>query len=119
MPTAEFDADTLWTELSPDTLESGKNQTSVIIENILRQDAGDNDARGKQKIYAAAYIVLDDGTETGHRVVTRTAAAYSLCDVLMLLDENAYADNQAALEDFYSTWSDPLSTWGFANIGKN
>jgi len=119
MPTAEFDADTLWTELSPDTLESGKNQTSVIIENILRQDAGDNDARGKQKIYAAAYIVLDDGTETGHRVVTHTAAAYSLCDVLMLLDENAYADNQAALEDFYSTWSDPLSTWGFANIGKN
>lgn len=117
MPAEDFDDDTLWTALDPDSLESGKSQTSVLIENILKPDAQDNDARGKNKIYAAAYVVLDDGTEDGYTVITDTVISYSLYDVVKLLDESAYTENQEALEAFYAAWEDVMSTWGFTNIG--
>lgn len=121
MPDESFmstDPDTLWTKFDSSALESGKPITSVMISGILKDSAADNDSRGRTEIYAATYMVLDDGTQDGLLLVSNKEVKYSLYDVMKLLDENAYDANSEALENFYADWTDPMADWGFTNIGK-
>ena len=113
MPGAEFDQDTRWTSFAGKDFLCGKEATGVLIDHILK-DGADNQSRGTQKIYAASYVVLKDGT----KLLSHEAVSYSLCDVMQLLDEKAYAENMAALEAFYARWEDPMANWNFVNIGK-
>ena len=53
--------------------------------NILQKD-GDNWERGLQSIYAAAYAVLDDGTEEGTVIMGNRNVSYSMADVLRNVD---------------------------------
>lgn len=118
MPTADFmtaDNDTLWTEFDADELVSGQPITSAIISNILEEGNTKNDERGRTKIYAVTYLTLKDG----RTVFCDEGVSYSLYDLMKLLDENAYAENQETLKDFYKNWSDPMAGWDFVNIGKD
>ena len=119
MPGTEFDADadTLYTQQDAAALVSGQTGTSVLIENILATDAEDNSERGMEGIYAAPYVVFNDGTETGKNLVSTAEVKYSLCDVMQLLDQKAYYSNKIALENFYNSWTDAMKDWGFENIG--
>ena len=110
MPKADFasDPDTLYTAF--ESVTCGKPQTSAMITNILKGEADDID-RAITDIYAAAYVVLKDGTV----LITDNEIAYSLYDVVKLLDNSQYAD---ALKDFYNAWESLLKTWDLENIGK-
>lgn len=113
------DKDTRYTSFSASMLDSTTALTSVIIANILSNEetAEDNTNRAKTDIYVAPYIVLQDGTS----LVTGKEVTYNLHDVMHLVDKvegNLYLDNKVALENFYSTWSDSMSTWGFTYIGN-
>ena len=117
MPGADFmapDSTSLWTRFASGQLENGKPMTSVMISNILSAAADKNDERGKSKIYAAPYVILNDGTV----LVSDTEVAYSLYDVMKKADEQAYEANKEALEAFYQKWQDPMQDWNFQNIGK-
>ena len=119
MPNKDFatDGDTLYTQNDAAEFVSGRECTSVLINNVLKADAANNDGRGKSRIYAAPYILLNDGTETGKYLVCATEVKYSLYDVMQMLDQKAYYSNKIALEKFYNKWVDPMKDWGFSNIG--
>ena len=63
MPCADFrtDGDTLYTSFDKTAFVSGQAQNSVLIQNILKEGE-DNATRGLTKIYAAPYVLLDNGT---------------------------------------------------------
>ena len=92
LPGADFetDADTLYT-----TGTSG-----VIIENILKGDFEDAD-RAIMDIYAASYVKLKSGTV----LTSDEAIAYSLYDVLLLLQQQ----DATALTEFLAKWN--IEAW--------
>ena len=102
-----------WTSFRGATLENGAPMTGCIVGGILKEGAA-NDARAKTTIYAATYVMLEDGSV----FLGEKTAAYSLYDVMKLLDETAYAANAEALEKFYAAWEDPMKNWDFTHIGK-
>ena len=114
MPASQLltDPDTLTTGFAPEEFVSGKEQTGAIVENIFKAGQ-DNDARGKQAVYAVTYVTFADGT-----VLISNGTAYSLYGILHMAEETAYDANKSALESFYATWKTPLQTWNFEKIGK-
>jgi hypothetical protein len=117
MPDAGFmgeNSTALWTQFASTALKNGKPMTSVMIANIFSASATNNGERGKDKIYAAPYIRLTDGT----LLVSETEVAYSMYDVMKKADEQVYEANKEALEAFYQKWQDPMKDWEFTNIGK-
>ena len=85
LPGADFetDADTLYTE----------GTSGVIIENILKGDAEDAD-RAIMDIYAASYVKLKSGTV----LTSDETIAYSLYDVLLLLQQQNPEDFESFLQ---------------------
>jgi hypothetical protein len=102
-----------WTSFEGATLENGKPMTGCIIGNILKTGA-DNENRANIKIYATTYVQLADGT----LILGQGNTAYSLYDIMKVLDETAYTANAEALEAFYATWQDLMKNWNFTHIGK-
>ena len=102
LPGADFETD-------EDTLYS-VGRHGVMIQNILKGDTDDID-RAITDIYAASYVKLTDGTV----LVSENEIAYSLYEVVKLLDSSDHAD---ALKEFYQTWESLLSAWELEHIGK-
>jgi hypothetical protein len=114
MPNSELltDADTIITHFAADSYVSGKEMNGAIVANIFKTGQ-DNDARGKQAVYAVTYVTFADGT-----VLISNGTAYSLYGILHMAEQTAFDANKSALEGFYATWKTPLQTWNFEKIGK-
>ena len=100
---------------------------SVMVSGILKKNAPDNDSRGKQAIYANAYLELADGTvllSDNTSADTRATTGFdgmamSLYEMMTLLDymADALPENQlTALQNFCSTWQDPMAAWQLTNL---
>ena len=116
MPDATFnttDADSLWTSFGKTGFVSGQAQTSVMIANILKTGEN-NDTRGKAPIYAAPYVILEDGT----KLVATDEVSYSLYSVMHAAEETAFEANADKLNAFYALWEDTMKNWEFQKIGK-
>lgn len=115
MPDANFatDTDTLYTKVSAEDMEQGKEYNSVLINNIFDASADNNSTRGATPIYATPYVTLDGDKS----IVCSGEFKHSLQSVLKLFDAQAYYANKPVLEDFYQKWESAMNAWGFANIG--
>ena len=122
MPGADFltDEDTLYTSFPAESFQSGQTMPSVIIENILKEGE-DSDARGKTTIYAAAYVLMKDGTAVVSEDLNPNVGGvqYSLYDVTRTvnriwprLDET----QQNGVKEMYNTHTETTENWGLYNI---
>ena len=100
---------------------------SVMVSGIFKENAPDNDSRGKMAIYANAYLELTDGTvllSDNTSADTRATTGFdgmamSLYEMMTLLDymADALPENQlTALQNFCSTWQDPMAAWQLTNL---
>ncbi|MBR4864513.1 MAG: DUF4886 domain-containing protein [Oscillospiraceae bacterium] len=120
MPGSDFasDEDTLYTAFAADSFVSGEAKTGVMIENILRKD-GDNWERGLQSIYAAAYAVLDDGTEEGTVIMGNQNVGYSMADVLRNVDHiwpRLTEGQKTLMKELYNMDPDTMKNWSLYNL---
>lgn len=107
------DEETLYTAMDAASLTRGESFTSAIIDNIFAADAENNALRGMMDIHAVPYATLKNGD-----TVVGSHAAYSLYDVLQLMDQKAfYKEHKAALETFAAAWQEAMTDWNFENIG--
>ncbi len=125
MPGADFSTEkngdeyvNAWTTETK-ALTSGAEVNGHGIVDVLKEGE-DNDTRGKTKIYAAPYIVINvSSTETVTLIATKEVAI-SLYDILVAIDENwdAYASAQETVQNFVSDarWANDISAWEFTNI---
>ena len=88
--------------------------TSGSVFGIFKNGRNNNTARGEQKIYAAAYLQLQDGTT----VLGSNLEGWSLRDVLTALD-GSYADlsgeDKATFDAFCDTWAEAIAPWQLSN----
>lgn len=100
---------------------------SVVVSDIFTAGASDNGVRGKQPVYANAYLQLQGGTvilsdNTNYDKVTDAGfdgVAVSLYDVMITLDQNfslLSASQQATVQQFAQTWRDALADWNLDNL---
>lgn len=117
LPGVDFqeDANSLYTAYANEAFENNGTVTGVVIHNILKKDAENNDARGKNSIFAQAYMIIGEDT-----LIMDNGVEYSLYDVLHLIDarEALYTANEAVLAAFYQKWNAVMSGWDFQRIGK-
>ena len=128
MPGKDFmtNRDTLYTTVAAANQESGTEQTSVLISNILRADRTSelNDAYGKMPVFVTAYILMKDGTVLLSDTPEPTDdVAYSLYGVLENIDRLitedpiAYRKYTNPLRDFFNQWAElGIGTWEFNKI---
>ena len=117
------DGDTLYTSFAAADLLNGQSKTSVLIQNILKAGA-DNQERGTKTIYAAPYVVMDDGTENGYTVVGQdesdlSGVKYSLQDVMQDVDRiwpRLSELQQTSVKTMYAIDAAELDTWNLYNI---
>ena len=116
-----------------ETFKSGVVATSGSVFGIMKdtRTAALNTQYGEVKIYANPYICLsENGTKiyvSDNLNADKTVAdeafdgvAYSLRDVLELLDDSYYLytdDVRHNLDQFYFDWKDKGMSWSFENIG--
>ena len=105
----------LWTQFRAADLQNGTPITGAMIENIFKEGEKYNDVRGRTSVFGATYLALTDGTV----LISDNFVNYSLYDLMKLLDESAYAQNEEALNGFYQQWKSVLAGWNLQNIGKN
>ena len=126
MPGADFatDEDTLYTQFNKADFTNGKAKTSVMIANIIKEGA-DNDDRGTMSIYAAPYMILDDGTEAGLTIVTEDrkpadgGVSYSLKDVVGTVNRiwpKLTEVQRAGVRTFYAIDETVMDNWSLYNI---
>lgn len=106
MPDANFknDRDTLYTAFGKEQFGRENQGNSVIVRKIVKETSDENSTRGMYDIYAAAYMMLEDGT----CLISTEPVAYSLHDVLTILErdlEEKYASYATALQEFMAHWS--------------
>lgn len=125
MPGIDYrEAHNLYTE---NTGAPEEDFASVMVSGILKENAKDNDSRGKMTVYANAYLEMADGTvllSDNTNADTKTATGFdgmamSLYDMMILLDymADALPENQlTALQNFCHTWQDPMAAWQLTNL---
>ena len=122
MPGADFmtDEDTLYTSFAATELVGGSNKSGVLISGILKDERGSdlNSAYGQMPIFAASYLVMQDGT-----VVISDGVSMSLRDLMTTVDDLICKDplNYRVLtnpmRDFYAKWDgNGMETWDFRKI---
>lgn len=108
------DGHSLWSWFENTAFENGVEKTGVLIKGILKDNRPNTNSKyGQMPIYAAAYVTIDGNTSVSAEM------AYSLQDVLQLIDEdiNTYHENASAMQQFMSDWSDKGISgedWSFA-----
>lgn len=103
------------------TVGNGVSKTSVLVDGIMKESANAdryaiNNNNGKNaKIYAAAFMMLEDGT-----TLVSSSKHLSVYDVLNLIEDNeeAYAAQESRLAKFYTQWQNSMTDWAFDKIGK-
>ena len=137
MPGADFKTEendrNLYTVYEKDSFVSGATVTSGSIFGIMKKDLENNADRGKMKIYANAYIIIN-GVNNGEPLMADvtnagttwtegyTGVAYSLFDVMDKLDEKwgDLSDAQkTTIQTFYNFWAGKgMNAWEdeFKNI---
>ena len=107
-PGADFAEDTksMYTQLLPAQLETGKPVTSVLITDIFKTTADNNSQRGMTDIYATAYVTLNQGEGT-YVAIDGGNKKYSLNDVLAILEanKNTYSAQAETLQNFMNKWN--------------
>ncbi|MBO5867984.1 MAG: DUF4886 domain-containing protein, partial [Oscillospiraceae bacterium] len=122
MPTEAFatDADTLYTVMDQASFVSGEAKNSVVISGILESDktAEENNGRGRESIYAKAYLTFADGTSC----ISRDNVGLSLYDIMRNLDKLImskpiqYRKYNLSARNFYEKWKTlGMGDW---NLGK-
>ena len=126
MPDAGFGTNesALYTAFAPEAFVSGQEQTSVLVNNILESGA-DNAARGAAKIYAAPYVILDNGSESGLVLTGQDSApaaggvSYSMQDILEQIDliyPSLNDTQQESLKTLYQLDTAAMENWALYNI---
>ena len=103
------DGDTLYTQFGKADFDNGVAKTGVIITGILKDSGAQNNYRARQKVYAAAYVVLEDGAVA----VGGSENSCSLNSALQLAEDNRYAYAAVAedLQNFCDTWKNKGVRW--------
>lgn len=103
------DGDTLYTQFGKADFVNGVAKTGVIITGILKDSGAQNNYRARQKVYAAAYVVLEDGAVA----VGGSENSCSLNSALQLAEDNRYAYAAVAedLQNFCDTWKNKGVRW--------
>lgn len=104
------DKDTLYTAFSKAAFGNNQADTSTLIEQIVKDGEGDkNTVRSKQKIYATAYIVFEDGSIA----ISEQKVGYSLYNALKDAETNLYQyrNDADALKEFDETWTAAGARW--------
>ena len=127
MPDANFAADSgnLWTGFDRASFVSSEARNGAVISGILKNDgrtAAENDANGRQNIYAKAYIRFTDGKA----YISTDNVGLSLYQIMKSLDSLIMTKplqyrkfNQIARE-FYEKWKDNgMGDWKFKKIPKS
>lgn len=98
-------------------LTNGETASGVYITNILKDGltASQNNNRGRDKIYATAYVTLNDGTTTfisDDSTTSEDNIAWSLYDAFNRLDQLIDEDPTnfrrytSDMRDYYAKWKD-------------
>jgi len=128
MPGKDFmtDDDTLYTSFDASTLSGGAQKTGVMISGIMKNDrtAENNSVYGKTPVFAAAYLIMKDGTVILSDSEGREDdVAYSLYDVMAGIDSKITADPIGyrkytnTMRDFYQKWEEMgMKDWVFNKI---
>ncbi len=101
--------------------------SSVMISGIFKENAEDNDSRGKMAVYANVYLELTDGTvllsdntsADTKEVSGFDGVAVSLYDMMTALDQasSTLSDSQLTrLQQFCSDWKDAMLNWKLSNL---
>lgn len=104
------------------TMVNDELKNGMLVRNIMKDtlNAAQNDTRGRDEIYAAAYVKLNNGAVLLSDDSTTTAddVDYSLYDVMTKLNgliENepeSYRRYTNAMRDYYGWWKDNgMNTW--------
>lgn len=137
MPGADFATEAnenIATGLTPDEdFGQGTETNSGSVFGIMKEGntASKNASNGNAVLYANAYVQLNtDGrivvadTENAGKTLRDfdfTGIAYSLHNVMNMLDESYYSytkSDRTSIEDFRNTWKDRGMSWSFEKIGK-
>ena len=121
-PGADFmtDSDTLYTNFEGASLQGGANVTGTLISGIMKQEnnAKLNSAYGQMPIFAASYLMMNDGT-----VVLSDSVALSLQDVMKTVDTLIDSDPlhfrklTNPMRAFYDKWEENgMADWNFKKI---
>ena len=115
MPTESlrYDSDTQHTYHGKENFVSGIKTNGVLIKDILKDSAvanadrvGKNSTYGKMPIYAKAYVVLDNGVDRVHTLISNDDVAVSLHDVMASIDDNMplYYSAAQRMQEFRDYW---------------
>ena len=122
MPGADFasEEENLYTAFTKDTFVSGATKNGAVIKDILENsdNSTENNANGKTKVYAKAYMIF----KNGKTLVSADNIRFSLYDVMKNLDQLImkkpvqYRKYTNIARNFYETWKD--SGMGGWNLNK-
>ena len=124
MPDSGFtqDAGNLWTTFEKASFQSGVQQNGAVISGILKNDgrtAKENNANGKQAIFAKAYILFDNGSAA----VSNDRIGLSLYEIMKNLDRLilekpiVYRKYNRMARDFFEKWrGNGVDGWDLTKI---
>ncbi|MBO5868591.1 MAG: DUF4886 domain-containing protein, partial [Oscillospiraceae bacterium] len=124
MPGSNFasEEENIYTSFTKDSFVSGETKTGAVISGILKDDGRsvqENTEHGKQKVYAKAYIVF----ENGQTLVSADNVGLSLYEVMKNLDRlimeksNTYRRYTNTARAFYETWKENgMGDWELKKI---
>jgi len=122
MPDSNFTSDdaNLWTTYTKEAFQSGAAKTGAVISGIMSAETPDeNNDRGRQPVYAKAYVTFTDGTS----LVSNDNIGYSLYDVMKNLDKLItekpikYRKYNLSARNFYEKWKDSgMGSWNLDKI---
>ncbi|MBR2310038.1 MAG: DUF4886 domain-containing protein [Oscillospiraceae bacterium] len=122
MPDSNFTSDdaNLWTTYTKEAFQSGAAKTGAVISGIMSAETPDeNNDRGRQPVYAKAYVTFTDGTS----LVSNDNIGYSLYDVMKNLDKLItekpikYRKYNLSARNFFEKWKDSgMGNWNLSKI---
>ena len=108
--------DSLMSSYQGSAMENGETASGVYVTNILKEELtnSQNNNRGRDKIYATAYVKLTDGTTyiSDRSDLKSDDVAWSLYDAFNRLDElidedpTNFRKYTNTMRDYYAKWKD-------------
>ena len=120
MPGTNFatDSDTLYTAFENKDLVSGEARTSVLVQNILKTGATDNNDRGNRDIYAIPYAIVNDGSADGLTLIGN-GVSYDMLQVVQSVNRiwpKTTDSQRESVKKLYNMDPEVLDTWNLYNI---
>ena len=90
------------------------DETSVLVQNILKPGNADNGKNARTKIYARAYVKLSDGT-----IIYGTTSAVSLYQVVKAIDakwDNLSDLQKQGMQQLQAAYPELFASWKLQNV---